>query len=341
MGWQTVEYSIDFIAQKLGAEVLGPGGSNIIRRIAAQDDPTPDAISFCKRLPKNSLACGAMLCEPSVAARLSSIITCIVVPDPIRALVEIAPLFYQPDPPSPGVHRTAVIDSTAEVSPLASIGAYCVIESHARIGDHTVIHPHVCIYPRVTIGKSVVIHANCTVREDTEIGDYCVIQPGAAIGADGFGYIPDSKQGLIPVPQMGSVKLADYVDVGANSCIDRATIGKTSIGIGTKIDNLVQIAHNVVIGSNSMICGQVGIAGSSTVGNQVVMGGNAGVADHVEIVDRVRLAAKTAVIHDIREPGDYGGYPAVPAKEWRKSLVAVRRLANQLQNSTPRTKPEE
>ncbi len=339
MGWKTVAHSIDFIAQKLGAEIKGSGGKNIIRRIAALDDSAPDAISFCKRLPKTPPVCGALLCEGPVAEKMSVAVPCIVVSDPIRALVEIAPLFYQPDSPAQGIHPSAIIDPSASISPLASIGAFCFVGEGTSIGDHAVLHPHVTVYPRVSIGKSVTIHSNSTVREDTEIGDFCLIQPGAVIGGDGFGYLADPALGLIPVPQMGSVELAPYVDVGANSCIDRATIGKTSIGLCTKIDNLVQIAHNVVIGSHSLICGQVGIAGSSTVGNQVVMGGNAGVADHVDIVDKVRLAAKTAVMHDIRESGDYGGYPAIPAKEWRKGLIVVRKLANQLRNSSPKSKP--
>jgi len=185
------------------------------------------------------------------------------------------------------------------------------------------------------------IHARVVLREDIEISDGVILQPGAVIGADGFGYIADPKRGLVTVPQIGTVILDAAVEVGANSCIDRATLGRTLIGQGTKLDNLVQVAHNSRIGSYSLLCAQVGIAGSSTIGNNVVLGGHSGVGDHVKIVDNVRVAAKAGVIQDISKPGDYGGYPAVPAREWRRMVGALVRLPDRLRKLSAKSNDEE
>jgi UDP-3-O-[3-hydroxymyristoyl] glucosamine N-acyltransferase len=329
MGWKKVEYSPELLAQTLGAKLVGPTAGVVIRQLAPLDASAPDALSFAKRLPKLPTMCGALLCDEGVAAKLALTIPCIIVSDPIRALVQISPLFYEPDSYPAGVHPSAVIDPSATVAASAHIGPFVSIGAGAVIEEGCVIHSHVSIYPRVTIRRRAVVHAHAVIREDCEVGEAGVIQPGAVIGADGFGYLPDPKRGLVPVPQMGSVTLHRGVDVGANSCIDRATIGETRIGVGTKVDNLVQIGHNVTIGSHSIICGQSGIAGSCSLGDQVVMGGNAGVADHVSITSNVRVAAKSAVMHDISAPGDYGGYPAAPAREWRKSIVVLRRLSRQ------------
>ena len=164
------------------------------------------------------------------------------------------------------------------------------------------------------------------IREDCIVGSDTVIQNGAVIGADGFGYVPDKELGLAPVPQVGVVVLSDRVDVGANACIDRATLGTTLVGLGTKIDNLVQVGHNTKIGKFAILCGQTGVAGSCDIGNQVVLGGAVGVADHIQIVDGCRIAGKSVVFGNLTEKNDYAGYPARPAGEWRRSMAIVSKL---------------
>ncbi len=202
------------------------------------------------------------------------------------------------------------------------------IDSSVKIGANTLIHPSAVIYPNVQIGSNTIIHAGVIIREDSIIGDSCIIQPNCVIGADGFGYIPDPKLGLKAVPQVGNVIIGNRVDIGANSCIDRATIGSTIIGDGTKIDNLVQIGHNVIIGKNCIICGQVGIAGSCTIGDQVVFAGKSGSVDHIKIASKVRIGACSTVLSDILEPGDYSGSPAIKASLFYRNLVHIKNLHN-------------
>ena len=194
------------------------------------------------------------------------------------------------------------------------------------IEDRSVIHPHVTIYPRVRLGQGCVVHAGAVLREDVTLGDHCVIQNGAVIGADGFGYIPDQAGNLHAVPQVGAAKLGNEVHIGANSCVDRGTLGNTTVGDWTKIDNLVQTGHNVSLGQNCIVCGQTGIAGSVSIGNRVVLGGGCGVQDHVSIADGCRFAGHSGVIGDITERGDYAGMPALPARQWRRLVAQLRRM---------------
>lgn len=225
-----------------------------------------------------------------------------------------------------GIHPTAQIDATAHIHPSAHIGPFCCVCSNASIGAHTRLESHVVVYDGATIGNNCHVHSHAVVREFVTLGDNCLIQNGAVIGGDGFGYTYVAKSGHQRIPHLGTVSLADNVDVGANSTIDRATFGTTSVGNGTKIDNLVMIGHNVQIGSNALLCGQVGLSGSCNVGHGVVLGGQAGVADHVNIANGVRVAAKSGVSNDLDQPGDYGGYPARQAAEWKKSEAIIRKL---------------
>jgi UDP-3-O-[3-hydroxymyristoyl] glucosamine N-acyltransferase len=251
----------------------------------------------------------------------------IFVEQPQAAFIALLPKFFQPYSTAGGISPKADVAASAQIDPSASIGAFTVIGEGVVIQAGVVIHPHVVIYPGVTIGARTVIHSGAVVREDCVIGENSVIQNGAVIGGDGFGYIPVPGQGLVLVPQVGSVVLGSRVDVGSNSCIDRGAIGPTTIGTGTKIDNLVQVGHNTTVGSHSILCGQVGIAGSATIGNRVTLGGSSGVADHVTIVDEVRCAGWTGVAQDLTEKGDYAGFPAVPASEWRREVATIRSLS--------------
>ncbi len=255
-----------------------------------------------------------------------SAVNLIQVPDSQRAFIDIVKHFHPPIVPSFGIHKQASIAESTTIGNNSQVGPFSFIGENCKIGDNVTIHPNVTIYHNVEIGNNSIIHSGVTIREDVKIASNITIQNGAIIGADGFGYISDKLQGLVPVPQVGNVVLKDHVDIGANACLDRATIDSTTIGLGTKIDNLVQIGHNTEIGSFSIVCGQAAIAGSSKIGNQVVLGGNVGVADHTEVADGCRFAAFSGLHGKYTEKGDYGGNPALPARTYRKVVSILPKL---------------
>ncbi|PRQ28541.1 putative UDP-3-O-(3-hydroxymyristoyl)glucosamine N-acyltransferase [Rosa chinensis] len=211
-------------------------------------------------------------------------------------------------------HKSASIDPTAFVE----FGA--VVHSKSVVGEHVCIGSGAVIGPGVSVGQSTKIGYNVSLSNCT-IGDSCIIHNGACIGQDGFGFMVDEHGNMLKKPQMLNARIGNCVEIGANTCIDRGSWRDTVVGDHSKIDNLVQIGHNVVIGENCMLCGQVGIAGSVTVGDYVTMGGRVAVRDHVSIVSKVRLAATSFVTRDIKEPGDYGGFPVVPIREWRRQVA--------------------
>jgi len=225
-----------------------------------------------------------------------------------------------------GIHPTAVIHETAQIAKTASIGPYAVIDGNTTIGDGVVIGSHVYVGPHCVLQENVHIHAHAVVREYTTIGKRSILQPGAVIGSCGFGYVTDSQGIHHKLEQYGTVSLGDDVEVGANTTIDRARFKTTSIGKGTKIDNLVQIAHNVHIGKDCLIIAQVGIAGSSTIGNHVILAGKVGVNGHVEIGDKVIVAASSGVSKSIKEPGKYSGSPVMPIGVYNRMAALLRHI---------------
>jgi len=249
----------------------------------------------------------------------------ITVPEPQIAYVELLEKFFLDREISflpQAIHPSAIIDDTAKISADAKIGAYVVIGANCVIDSAVIIHPHVVLYHNVHIKSNAILHSHAVIREHCTVGNDCIVQPGAVIGSDGFGYVQDPKLGLRAVPQIGTVEISDRVEIGSNTCIDRATFGVTRIGAGTKLDNLVQIGHNVDIGKHSVVCGQVGIGGSSKIGDGVVLGGQAGVGDHMKIASGVRVGGAGVVISHVEEAGDYMGYPVQTAFKWRRSLAA-------------------
>ncbi|KAK9155856.1 hypothetical protein Sjap_003336 [Stephania japonica] len=214
------------------------------------------------------------------------------------------------------VHKSAEIDPTTVVE----IGA--VVHYRSVLGPNVHVQSGVVVGDSVTIGHSSRIGYNA-VLSNCSIGDSCVIYNGACIGQDGFGFYVDENGNMVKKPQMLYARIGNYVEVGANTCIDRGSWRDTVIGDYSKIDNLVQIGHNVVIGRYCILCGQVGIAGSVTMGDYVTLGGRVAIRDHVSIASKVRLAALSSVTRDIKEPGDYGGFPAVPIHEWRRQVASA------------------
>lgn len=226
---------------------------------------------------------------------------------------------------TPGIHPTAVISPSAKLGADVSVGAYTVIEDGVTVGDGTVIFPQCYIGKNVTVGKHCYIYPQVVIREECVLKDYVILQAGAKIGSDGFGFtFHDGRHQKIP--QIGNVVLGNDVEVQANSCIDRAKISSTYIGDNTKIDNLVQVGHNVKVGMSTIMCAQVGVAGTTDIGNGVILAGQVGLAGHMTIGDRVQIGAQSGVISSIPAGQVYFGYPAMPQREAFKQQAVLRKL---------------
>jgi UDP-3-O-[3-hydroxymyristoyl] glucosamine N-acyltransferase len=225
----------------------------------------------------------------------------------------------------PGVHPTAVVHESADVGAACSIGPQVVIGPDVAIADGTRLGPHVVIERGVRIGARCLIHAQVTIREGCRLGDDIILHPGVVIGTDGFGYHP-GPEGLVRIPQLGIVVLEDRVEIGANSCVDRATTGETRIGAGTKIDNLVQIAHNVRVGSHTAISAQCGISGSSEIGDGVTLGGQVGMGDHLKLGNGVKVGGKSGLTRNVPDGETVFGYPAVEFRRSFRQIALTQRL---------------
>jgi len=244
------------------------------------------------------------------------------------ALADVLRLF-KPSLPKcgPGIHSTAAIDSTAVIGKGAEIGAGCYIGPGVVIGDNTRLYPNVTVLDDTSIGSETIIWSGTVIRERCRIGNHCIIHPNVTIGADGFGYrpLPDG-QGLFKIPQIGTVKIGDGVEIGAGSCVDRGKFSATTIGNGTKIDNLVQIAHNCKLGRFCVMAGQSGLAGSVTLGDGVIMGGGARVKDHVTIGDGAKLGGNAGVISDVVPGKTVLGFPADDYRQTLRLWAAQKQL---------------
>ena len=226
---------------------------------------------------------------------------------------------------TPGIHPTAVISQSAKLGANVSVGAYTVIEDGVTVGDNTVIFPQCYIGKDVTIGKNCYIYPQVVIREECVLKDYVILQAGATIGSDGFGFTFYEGRHQ-KIPQIGNVVLGNDVEIQSNTCIDRAKLASTVIGDNTKIDNLVQVGHNVRVGQASIFCAQVGIAGTTEIGNGVVLAGQVGLAGHMKVGDRVQIGAQSGVMGDVPAGQTYFGVPAIPQKEAFKQMAILRKL---------------
>ena len=246
--------------------------------------------------------------------------------DPYLAYTRALRLFHPEPAIEPEIHPSAVIDPTASVANNVWIGACSVIGREVRIEAGVRIYPNVTIYEHVTIGSESVIHSGAVIRERSKIGSHVTIHNNVVVGCDGFGYAKDEERHWLKIPQTGRVVIEDDVEIGAGTTIDRASVGESRIGRGTKIDNLVQIGHSCTVGEDTLLCAQVGLAGSSHIGNRVILAGQAGVAGHLKIGDDVVITAKSATSHDVPDGKVISGIPAFDNKDWLRSTAAFRRL---------------
>ncbi len=246
--------------------------------------------------------------------------------DPYLALATAAALLAPDDRPAPGISASAVVAPDASIGAGAHVGAFAVVGAGAAIGARTIVHPHVVIYPGVTVGEDCVIHAHVSIRERCRIGHRVIIQNGAVIGSDGFGFAPKPDGTYQKIVQTAPVVIEDDVEIGANTTIDRPAVGETRIQAGTKIDNLVQVAHGVHVGRNVMLAAQVGIAGSTTIGDSSMLGGQVGVVGHLHIGKGTKATAQTGIPNSLPDGSFVSGYPAIENRDWLKSSAVFRRL---------------
>ena len=246
--------------------------------------------------------------------------------NPYLAFAQAVALFTRTPPPAPGVDRLSSVAADATLGPDVSIGPFAVVGSGASIGARTIVHPHAVIGPAARVGSDCVIHPHASIREHVVIGDRVIVQDGAVVGSDGFGFVQQSDGTHLKIPQHADVVVEDDVEIGANTTIDRPAVGETRIRAGAKIDNLVQIAHGVSIGERTLLAAQVGIAGSSTIESDVVLAGQVGVAGHLRIGKGARATAQTGIPNSVDAGAFVSGYPAIPNRDWLKASAIFRSL---------------
>jgi UDP-3-O-[3-hydroxymyristoyl] glucosamine N-acyltransferase len=234
------------------------------------------------------------------------------------------------NPARQGVEQPSFVSEGVAIPEDAYIGAFAYIGKNVRLGKGVQIYPNVYIGDNVTIGDRTVLYAGVKVYYNCQVGADCILHAGVVIGSDGFGFEPDAKGVNQKIPQIGNVIIEDDVEIGANSTVDRAMMGSTIIRKNAKLDNLVQIGHNVEVGESSFLCAQVGIAGSSKVGSHCILAGQVGIAGHIEIADNCIFGAQTGVPNSVRKPGMYMGYPSIDAGTWRRSVVGFKQLPDVL-----------
>ncbi len=320
-----MSWNLNELAEIVDGELIGPGDKRILRPVSAgTNDPegvtfaeSPDALEKVKRS-----TVGAVLISLNVEPLSMS---CIRLEDPRAAFNHILALCERHLSIEPGIHPSAVVHPSAVIAPSAAIGAYTVVGPEVQVKSGAEIYPHCFIGDRSVIGEDSVLYPRVVLYHDVILGQNVILHSGVVLGGDGFGYYWNGNQ-HVKIPQVGNVNIGAFVEIGANSSIDRATCETTVIGAGTKIDNQVQIGHNVHLGRCCIVCGQAGIAGSCEIGDGVVVGGQVAIKDHSKIVSGARLAGRTGVMQDIEKPGDYYGVPATPLRKAMRKLALEQRL---------------
>ena len=328
------------LASALGATLAGGASERVIDGALALDAAGPGQISFFThpRYRETLLAsqAGAVLLTEESAAQLGDPpegAGWLIHPNPYAAYAHALSLFHPPRRYAPGVRPGAVVEDGASVHPEAAVLPLAYVAPGATIGAGAVLHPHSYVGEGAEVGADSVLHPGAVVREGCILGRRVVLHAGVVIGADGFGYALDrGPEGPFhrKIPQIGRVRVEDDVEIGANSCVDRATTGETLIGAGAKLDNLVQIGHNVEVGPLSILCGQAGVAGSTKLGPGVVMGGQSAVSGHLKVGAQAQLAGASVAIGDIPEGEVWAGFPAQPRVKWLRAMAALRALPETL-----------
>lgn len=322
---KVARWTLGELATLLQGQLEGPADLPIDHPASAEDND-PLGIAFAESLAymaqARSSGVGAVLIDREMDPQG---LPAIRVPSPRMAFGMLLTLSVRAMPLEQGVHPTAIVHPEAAIHPDANIGPYVVVERGASVGSGAKIFPFCYIGEGCSVGADTLLCPHVTLYQDVSIGDRSLIHSGVVLGADGFGFLWDGTK-RIKVPQVGRVQIGDDVEIGANTTIDRATAGVTTLEDGVKLDNLIQIGHNTKIGEHTVIAGLSGISGSTTIGKRVVMGGGVGTRDHVSIADDVHLGGRSAVGNSIEQAGEYFGVPARPAGEALRSMMLMPRL---------------
>ena len=325
-----MEFTAEMIAQLLNGTVEGDPGTKVYT-IAKIEEGQQGSLSFLSN-PKYehylyTTGSSAVLVRNDFKPAREVKATLIRVEDPYQSIAKLLAIYQQAKPAKKGIHPSAVIDESASLGENIYVGALAVISENAVVGEGSSIHAQSFIGEGVRIGKNCILYPGVKVYENCIIGDNCIIHAGAVIGADGFGFAPANDSDFVKIPQIGNVVVEDNVEIGANTCIDRATMGSTIIQRGVKLDNLVQIGHNVVIGENTVIAGQTGIAGSARIGRNCMLGGQVGIVGHLSVADGCRIGAQTGIIGPVKEENSaIFGTPALDSRKFMKSYAYFTRL---------------
>ena len=319
--------SLGELAAEFGCELIGDPSATV-SRVATLAEAGDGHLSFCAdsaylELLRNTQATAVIVRSTDVE---QCPVAALITDNPYLVYARIAVALHPEPAPVAGVHETAAVSASATISSSAEISRNAVICDDALIGDDVVVGPGAVVGPRCKLGKGTRILANATLVQDVTVGERCLIHPGAIVGSDGFGNV-QGENGWEKLPQIGGVRIGDDVEIGANTTIDRGALADTIIGKGVRIDNLVQIAHNVQIGDHTAIAAQVGIAGSTVVGKRCMFAGQAGIVGHINICDDVIVAGKTVISKHVTKPGFYAGsIPGEPHKDWKRKVARFRRL---------------
>jgi UDP-3-O-[3-hydroxymyristoyl] glucosamine N-acyltransferase len=322
-----VAYRLAELAELVGGRVEG-NPERVVEAIRSLESAGPRDLSLLKdpryRGQAAASGAGALLVGPSLVDAVPGR-DLIVAADPAYAQARLLAALHPEEVRPPGVHPTAILEPGCAVDPEAHVGPYAVIGAGSRIGAGAAVLAFVAVGRGCTVGEGAVLHPHAVLYDGTEVGARSVVHAGVVLGGDGFGYT--FHQGAHhKVPQVGRTVLEEDVEVGANATIDRAALGETRIGAGTKIDNLVQVGHNVTVGRHCILCGQAGIAGSARLGDGVVLAGQAGVAGHIELGDGVQVAAKSAALSSLPPGSRVAGIPAIDLRRWRRQAALLSRL---------------
>lgn len=313
------------VASTCGGRLVGDAGT-VVEGARSLESAGPADLAFAADAKAEQAAAtsaaGVLLARSALGFPGRAVVE---VPDPALAFAGVLEAFFPRRTPAPGIHATAIVEAGARVAEDATIGPYAVVGAETEIGSGVVVGAHVVLGRRCRVGAGAWLHPHVVLYDDVSIGPGSEIHAGAVLGADGFGYVA-SPTGLKKVPQVGGVEVGSGVEIGANTCVDRATLEATRVGDGTKIDDLVMVGHNCEVGAHVILCGQVGLAGSTTVGDQAVLGGQVGTAGHLRIGRGVKAGGQTGIVGDVPDGASLFGTPHLPHRDAFRIHAELKKL---------------